>query len=106
MFWITAGSGVALLTAGVVTGVLALNREEDAQAFVIGPDGDAAERQQLADKADALATATDVLWISGAATVTAAVFLYFLRDAEQKPAVEASLAADRRSATLQLRGSF
>lgn len=106
MFWITGGTGVALLAAAAVTGVLAVNREQDVQSFVIGPDGDVAERQALSDKADRLATTTDILWISGATAVTTAVLLYFLRDAEQRPAVQASVATNGRSASFTLAGTF
>ena len=106
LFWITAGTGVGLLAAGTVTGVLALQREEDVQSFVIGPDGSAAQRQALSDQADALALSTDVLWISGAVAVTSAALLFLLRDAEQAPAVKAGVATDGRSARLELTGSF
>lgn len=105
-FWITGGAGVALLGASAVTGVLALQREADVQDFVTGPDGSTAERQGLIDQADTLSVVTDVLWISGAAAVTSAVLLYFLRDSERPPSVEARVSTDGRSARLDLMGTF
>jgi tetratricopeptide (TPR) repeat protein len=84
-FWITLGTGASAFAASGVTGALALDGNKKAQDFVLGKDGDLAERNQEVRHADRLALATDVLVLCGATLAVTSVLLYLLRE---KPAVE------------------
>ena len=78
-FWVTAGTGAALLLAGAGTGVGALLVRNDARDFVLRTGNDREEQQSLVDRADRLALATDILIGVGAATAVAGLLLYLLR---------------------------
>ena len=58
--WVLFGTGLALGTAGVVTGVIAKGKHNDA---IEEPEQKAAA--DLASSADSLALVTNILWISG-----------------------------------------
>lgn len=83
-FWISAGTGVALLAGGAVAGVLALDRENRVADYVAGDsrDGDLEGRDDLIRAADSLALTSDVLLVAGAVLTTTAAFLLFARDPE------------------------
>ena len=87
-FWLTASAGAGLLLASGVTGWMALQRENDLVAFVLGSppqgDGPLTAKQSVAREADRLALTADVLLGAGLATVAGAALLYFLRDPEGK----------------------
>jgi tetratricopeptide (TPR) repeat protein len=108
-FWGCLGGGAALIAGGAVTGVLALERENEVAGFVAGEDGSVRRRMQLAHDADSLSIASDVLFVGGAALVTAAALLYFLRDDEPSDDAKTarlSVGASARSFQLGVRGTF
>lgn len=78
-FWITLGSGAAILAAGGVTGGLALRAKGDAEDFVLRVSDDQARRESLVDRSRRLGLSTDVLLGVGAATCVGALLLYLLR---------------------------
>lgn len=108
LFWITGGTGVVLIGGSIVTGVLALVREKEANKFVIGQDGNAAERAQLIHQTDTLALVSDLMLIGGIASLAGATALYFLREPEAPPErrVQVSLFGTRDGAMLSLGGAF
>lgn len=74
--WLWSGVGVSLglLTAGTVTGVLAAQRSDE----YTDPQTPIEQRPGLKDSGDALATASIVTLVLGAAAATATVLYYFL----------------------------
>lgn len=96
-FWATAAASAALLAGAGITGVLALKRNDDVAAFVVGPDGSLAKRDELVRQANGLALGTDIMLAGGAVAVTTAVLLYLLRDSEPEPAADDS--ADKSART-------
>lgn len=75
--WITAGVGVAALAGSAVTGGLALSLDGDLARTCVGgrcPTDRGEDVNQLAR----LSTATDVLWISGAALTAGGVAMLLL----------------------------
>jgi tetratricopeptide (TPR) repeat protein len=108
-FWVTGGAAVALFAAGGVSGVLALKRSDEVGKFVVGKDGSFEQRQQLAKQADNLALAADLLIAGGAAALTGAALLYFLRDSEPEQAPgtpELSVSFSGNGAQLGVRATF
>jgi tetratricopeptide (TPR) repeat protein len=110
-FWVSLGSGVAMLGGAAATGLMALDREDAVAEFVVGPDGSIGERQELQDEADRLALASDLLIGGGATLVAAAALLYFLREPDDEQPREPELTSavfgsDGRDAMLIVRGSF
>jgi tetratricopeptide (TPR) repeat protein len=108
-FWASLGGGAALIAGGAVTGLLALDREDEVSGFVAGENGSVRRRMQLADDADSLAVASDVLFAGGAVLVTTAALLYFLRDedTEEDPkTARLSLGADGSGVRLSVRATF
>lgn len=113
-FWITLGSGVAILAAGGVTGGLALRAKGDAEDFVLRVPDDQARRESLVDRSRRLGLSTDVLLGVGAATCVGALLLYLLRsrsyerDAEPDPtdATAFSFGATGDSGWLAWRGRW
>ena len=63
----------------VVMGVLAIEEEKSAQAFVVGTDGPLWLRDCIADTADSLALGADLLFVASGVAGIAAALLYFLR---------------------------
>ena len=103
LFWVTLGSGAALLAGAGVTGLLALDREDDVAAFVVGRDGSLDGRKSLEDEADTFALASDVLIAAGAALVATSALLFFCvrprsRKSPRPPAAAAALAPQKESA--------
>ena len=97
-FWVSLGGGAALLAGGGVTGVLALQREDDVGNFVVGKDGSLKQHHALIDQANTLALSSDLLFAGGAALVVGSALLYFLRDAtEHARRARAALHDGRRS---------
>jgi tetratricopeptide (TPR) repeat protein len=109
-FWLSLGAGVASLAGGAVTGVLALQRENDVSHFVVGKDGSLKDHDALIDQANTLALSSDVLVAAGGAFVVTAALLYFLRDDTPEPpqdeAVAASLISNGRTTLFTLHGRF
>lgn len=114
--WISGGVTVALIAGATITGVLALGAESEFEdkrqlRFSMDPNLPAGDRLaaynaavDAADRADALAIATDVL--IGAALVGAGVTTYFVLTAEDEPAhaaVRPWLAHDRYGVGLDAR---
>jgi tetratricopeptide (TPR) repeat protein len=79
-FWITLSTSAGAFAASGVTGALALDENKKAQKFVLGKDGDVAERNHDVRRADRLALATDVLVLCGATFAITSVLLYLLRE--------------------------
>ena len=102
-FWTVATLSVAALAAGAVTGRLALREEQNARSFVLGKDGTLRERDDVADKADRLALASDGSFLLGAVSGLTAILLYALRT---KPVVQPSIAVAPSSFSLTLRGEL
>jgi tetratricopeptide (TPR) repeat protein len=110
-FWVTAGTAVALLVGGAVTGILAIGAEGQVRDFVLGADGLEEDRLALADRADTLALVADTLFAVGAAASVAAVLLFALRErtVERYPGLTgatAGLAPLPGGAALFLRGTL
>ena len=121
LFWVTLAGGAALLGGAAVTGVMALDREDEVTVFVVGRDGSVGDRQSLMDEADNLALASDVSIAGGAALVATSALLYFLRGDDEpveptkpargrkrgkKRAPRAALTSDGRGAYLVVRATF
>jgi len=92
--WIVGGVGAALLVAGIVTGVMALDSQSSLDAMC-GPDHHScpAGFQSTRDTGQALSAATDGLLIGGGvALVTGVVLLFLLTDggSSDAPPVSAS----------------
>ena len=113
--WISGGTTVALLVSAIVTGQLALaaNREFDGNlAAVRNPQlsefqraGAWARGVEAADRADALAAATDVLL--GLSLAGAALSTYFvLSDRADRDARAKALQANIHAGRIELRGHF
>lgn len=108
-FWATAGTGVAALLVGAVTGIVALDSENRVADFKVGPDGSIANRDKLVTDTQTLALVTDLLLIGGAAAVLSAAGLYFFRKPpgrQDEYSTAARITLGRSGATLQLSGSF
>ncbi len=121
LFWVTLGGGAALLGGAAVTGVMALDREDQVALFVAGRDGSLGERQALLDESNDLALASDLLIAGGAALVATSALLFFLRGDEEpvepakparggrrgkKRAPRAALSSDGRGAYFVLQSQF
>lgn len=108
-FWIAAGSSAVLLVGGGVIGLVALEHEGRAETFIVGSDGTLRERDDIANRADDLAVAADVLLLGAVAGAITAGLLYGLRTrtTEHLPdhqEVEPFAATDGTSATVGVRG--
>jgi hypothetical protein len=97
--WIIGGASVALLLAGSVTGIIALDAESDFDRALrerLDPNSDPLARQaayeralDASDRADALALTTDILLLGalGGATVTA---ILLIKDSGEESSPEGS----------------
>jgi len=108
LFWIVGSGGVVLIAGSVVTGVLALLREDAAAAFVIGETGPADDRTVLIDQANGYALASDIMLVAGVSAVSAATLLYFLRTPEAPPErrVQVSVVGSSTGGLVTVGGSF
>lgn len=108
LFWIVGGAGVAMVATSIVTGVLAGVRSNTAKTFVIGEDGNYADRQNEVTQANNLALTTDLLVFGGVGALGAATLLYFLRRPEAPPEqrVQVSVAANADRGVLTVSGTF
>ena len=87
--WVLGGSGAVLLGTGIVTGIMARSKadelERECDAGVCS-----SSLEDVRDSGHALATATDILWITGALAAGAGITLFLLDDgAPEAPALEA-----------------
>ncbi len=74
--WVAVGSGAAILAGGVITGALALGKNNELADACPDKDQCDAQHKGLADEADALAVATDILLpLGGAVAIGGAVLL-------------------------------
>jgi hypothetical protein len=96
-FWTLASLSLGSLTAGGITGGRALYKRSQLDEFVLGMDGDLAERDQRAVQVDRLALSSDVLLGVGAVTAVTALLLFAVRTRPVRPAAESP------SGRLQLR---
>jgi hypothetical protein len=100
---IVAGTGAALLIASAVTGSLALSAQGDLEDACPEKDACAASNQSTADKADSLALATDVLWVTGAVAVAGGVTWWLLGRRHDDTQVGAVITHDRAALSVQQR---
>lgn len=101
---IVAGSGAALLIVSAITGSLALSAQSDLKDAC--PDKSMCDQRNAdtADRADALATATDVLWVTGVVAVGAGVSWWLLgKHRADSTQVGALVTPDRAALSLQRR---
>ncbi len=73
------GTAAAGLLSGAVTGAIALSRRSDVEGFVLGRDGDQADRNAVAADRAGWALASDVSFGVGLASLLGAGALYVLR---------------------------
>lgn len=102
-FWTLASFSLAALVTGAVTGGLALRAERDAQAFVLGRDGDQNALEAKAQRADRLAVTADVTLAIGAVGGLTSILLYALRT---RPVIEPRVAIARHGLFLTLGGAL
>jgi hypothetical protein len=100
---IVAGAGAALLIVSAVTGSLALSAQSDLEDACPQKNACAAGNQDTADKADSLALATDVLWVTGAVAVAGGVTWWLLGKHHDDTQVGAVVTHDRAALSLQQR---
>jgi hypothetical protein len=87
--WVLGGGGAALLGASLVTGIMAASKADHLDRECDGDDCPTSLKD-VRDSGQTLATATDVLWISGALAAGAGVTLFLLDDGDaEAPAVQA-----------------
>lgn len=109
-FFITLIVGGTSLAAGAVFGGLALDARSNAESFVLTPDRNIADRNELAQRAQAFGAVADVTLSLGGIAVLAAGMLYFLREhtVERAPVsagdVEATLDASPSGLSVGLTG--
>jgi tetratricopeptide (TPR) repeat protein len=108
-FWSVASGGAAALAACATTGVLALTTEHQSERFRLGRDGGEKGRQELIDRADRLALASDAMLVIGASLGVSAILMYALRVrtvtvAPTRAHLELDVRASREGALLALRG--
>ncbi|HEX5661509.1 MAG TPA: tetratricopeptide repeat protein [Polyangiales bacterium] len=102
-FWTLASLSLAALAAGGVTGIMALRVEKDSRDFVLGREGDLADRDRRADRADRLALISDVSFAAGAVGGLTSVLLYALRT---RTIIEPQASVGPTGFTLGVRGSL
>jgi hypothetical protein len=87
--WVLGGGGAALLGASLVTGIMAASKADQLDRECDGGVCPASLEDER-DSGEMLATATDILWISGALAAGAGVTLFLLDDGDaETPALEA-----------------
>jgi tetratricopeptide (TPR) repeat protein len=91
-FWTLTATSAAALAGGGGVGFMALRADQEVQDFVVGQDGDLRARNELANRADRLALASDLTLLAGATLGVTAILLYALRT---KPVREAAVPAPR-----------
>jgi tetratricopeptide (TPR) repeat protein len=102
-FWTLTTFALAGLITGGVLGGLALQADKEAQDFVIRQPDDAKTRQDLIDRTNKLALASDISLLGGAVLGTTAILLFALRT---KPAKSAVAPQARWNVDLGLKGAF
>ena len=113
-FWAVLSVGAGLLAGGAALGGVALRRQNQANDLLAASDADQAEREDLRDQADGMATGADIMLIAGAATATAALLLYLLRvrtyertpEEQEAGLPRVNLQLGERAAGLSLEGAF
>ena len=110
-FFVAGGATAALLVAGGILGLLALDRESAAERFVLGSDGTIEQRDAIANEADNFAVAADVLLFGAAAGAITTALLYMLRTRTyevlaEHDAATAFVALERDGALVGLRGAL
>ena len=78
-FWILLASGVGVTAVGGALGIAAWVKRNEAHDFVNREEGDRSQQMDLADRADRLALATDIVVGVGLAASLGALLLYLLR---------------------------
>jgi tetratricopeptide (TPR) repeat protein len=108
LFWISASTGIAVLTTGAVMGVLALNRQDRVNGFVVGRDGTRDDRDRLLSEAETFAVVADVSFAVGASVLVGSMLLFFLRETDVEPNEEPKLKVvlGRHGATAVLKGAL
>lgn len=113
LFWTTATGSVLLAGGGVFAAIVASNKDDAVQQYVLGPDGGPARRDAIASNARAWALTADILFLSAGVAAATTALLYFLRDAEPQsretagtPRLGLAVAAQGRGAVLTWSGSL
>lgn len=113
LFWTTATGSVLLAGSGVFAAVVASNKDDTVQQYVLGPDGGPVRRDAIASNARAWALTADILFLSAGVAAATTALLYFLRDAEAEgsetaraPRLGVAVAAQGRGAVLTWSGSL
>lgn len=102
-FWTLATLSFAALAAGAVTGGLAVRAEHETQRFVLGRDGDLAQRHAKGETANRLALASDISVASGALGGLTSILLYALRS---HPVATPSFTFLQHGVTFSMRGEL
>lgn len=94
--WVLGGSGLALLLAGIGTGIAAIEARDDFNALVSASTGplSAQATDDLLDlqrRSDSLNLAADVLMLTGAVTLGAAIVLFVLEETAKPASSSASI---------------
>lgn len=90
--WVFGGIGVSAAAAAIVTGVLALDAQNEFERSKNDPGGGTSARQ-LKEQGETLAGVTDALWIAAGVSVATSVVLFFATAKKTQPS-EASLTWD------------
>jgi hypothetical protein len=101
---VLGGGGAVLLGASLVTGIMAASRADRLDRECDGDDC-SESLEDVRDSGQTLATATDILWISGALAAGAGLTLFLLDDGDSEtPALEAGCFS--MSCGVRARGTF
>ncbi|MEM9073908.1 MAG: tetratricopeptide repeat protein [Myxococcota bacterium] len=111
-FWVTLGSGAALVVAGAILGGVTLSLESDVNGRRIQAGDSIEDYEQClrsdGDRADRFALTTDILLGLGGAAVVSAFLMYVLRvrTYERDADVSVDAEASAQGGQLLLRGTF
>jgi tetratricopeptide (TPR) repeat protein len=106
--WIVMGVGGALVVTSVGTGVAALGKSKELEDNCFDDTSCPSSQQGNIDKARALSTATDVLWISGAAAAVTGFVLWVtgVLDTEREVPVTAGAAVTPQGVSAAVTARF
>lgn len=109
LFWISASTGLAILATGTIMGVMALDRQDQVNGFVLTPNNGLQDRDRLISEAENFALVADVAFGVGAGVVIGSALLFFLRETtieSEEEGTELDLFIDEQSATVLLKGNL
>lgn len=103
--WVLAGTGAALVGAGVVTGLAARSKSDQLERECGSPNCDPS-LEHLQDSAQNLAAITDTLWITGAVLAGVGVTLFLLDDGSPESGTRVQARCSVLECGFQATGSF